>query len=1128
MTTTIYIVLAVILVALIVLVVVYLLQRRKRARLAAAEGEAAASGGGAADEISLLIKEAESRLSAAKLEHGARVGNLPVYLLMGDPGSTKTSVMLHSGLEHELLAGQVYQNNNVVSTRTANVWFSRRVLFVEAGGMLPPDAPRWKRLVQKLQPRSSVVGKGEQAPRAAVVCFDSEIFTKPGAPDLAVNAARNLRTRLGEISQTMGINLPVYVLFTKMDRIPYFAEFVRNLSNDEATHVLGATVPMVIRRSEGVYAEEESTRLTVLFERLFRTLADARPELLVRETDASKLPAAYEFPREFRKIRQTVVQFLVDLCRPSQLTVGPFLRGFYFTGVRPVVINEAAPVAAPAAGQPGGYGSASGATGIFNVGALAQQPARPAAPAVSTRKVPQWLFLSHFFNDILLADRAAMAASGSSTRTSGARRLLFLAGAVLCLVLIAGTTVSFFRNHALEARVREASLGISSGDSSGSDLPSLDGLRKLDTLRQSLETVVQYRHEGAPWSYRWGLYSGDDLYPEARRIYFDRFKQLLFASTQNNILQSLRGLPATPGPEYGPTYDSLKAYLVTTSHHDKSTRLFLSPVLLKWWLGGRTVDPERTQLAQKQFDFYAGELKEENPYAKENDSFAIDKARKYLAQFAGAERVYAFMLAEAGKNNPPINFNRQYPGSAQVLVETHEVPGAFSKGGWAFMKDAVAHPDRYFSGEQWVLGDQAAANIDLGKLGQDVKTRFYADFVKEWRTYLKSASVLRYAGLKDASQKLVQLSGNQSPLLEWLAVASQNTSVDDPGVAAVFQPAQAVVPPGSTDRFIAPPNQNYMNALVALQASIESIADQPPNDATAAGPLNNATQAKVTTRQMAQTFRIDADGHIEASVQKVLEDPIVYTEALLRTLGPAELNGKGKGLCNQFRTLMTRFPFNPASSTDATLAEVNGVFRKPDGALWTFYDQNLQKLLPKQGAAYVPATAGGVTLSQGFVNFFNAAAGFSDAVYAAGAQDPRINYTLKPEVSEGIQTVSLHIDGQAISYSGGTATPKQFTWQGGGVHEAKATVKFGGGPDLEWSNDTGVWAVFQLFAHAERWQPASQGSTLEWVIRVGKGPMLLPNGKPLTVRFTLDMGGAPPIFQRGYFSRMACVAEVAR
>ena len=40
------------------------------------------------------------------------------------------------------------------------------------------------------------------------------------------------------------------------------------------------------------------------------------------------------------------------------------------------------------------------------------------------------------------------------------------------------------------------------------------------------------------------------------------------------------------------------------------------------------------------------------------------------------------------------------------------VSGAFSKGGWAFMKDAMAHPDRYFSGDRWVLGDYATANID--------------------------------------------------------------------------------------------------------------------------------------------------------------------------------------------------------------------------------------------------------------------------------------------------------------------------------------------------------------------------------------------------------------------------------
>jgi type VI protein secretion system component VasK len=134
---------------------------------------------------------------------------------------------------------------------------------------------------------------------------------------------------------------------------------------------------------------------------------------------------------------------------------------------------------------------------------------------------------------------------------------------------------------------------------------------------------------------------------------------------------------------------------------------------------------------------------------------------------------------------------------------------------------------------------------------------------------------------------------------------------------------------------------------------------------------------------------------------------------------------------------------------------------------------------------------------------------------------------LKPEPSDGIQTVSLRIDGQTLSYSGGAAAPKQFTWQGSGAHEAKATVKFGNGPDLAWSNNEGLWSVFQFFAKAERWTPVGTGHSLEWVIRIGKDPVTLPGGKPLTVRFDLDMAGAPPVFQRGYFSRMSCVADVA-
>src|SRR5579863_9974373 len=186
---TLYIVIGVAVLLLVVLLIVYLVQQRKKKKAAGAEPEEAMGPGG--DEISLLIREAENKLAAAKLEQGGRVANLPLYLLMGETGTTKTSVMMNSGLDAELLAGQVYQANAVVPTRTANLWFARRSIFVEAGGKLPGDSGKWHKLIRRLTPRTSVVGKGEQAPRAAIVCFDCENFTRQGALEAAVAAARN-------------------------------------------------------------------------------------------------------------------------------------------------------------------------------------------------------------------------------------------------------------------------------------------------------------------------------------------------------------------------------------------------------------------------------------------------------------------------------------------------------------------------------------------------------------------------------------------------------------------------------------------------------------------------------------------------------------------------------------------------------------------------------------------------------------------------------------------------------------------------------------------------------------------------------------------------------------------------
>jgi type VI secretion system protein ImpL len=1120
----------------------YFIQKRQAAKQQAASAAAAAggaapaaAGAGGVEEVDLLIRDAETKLAASKLAQVAKISGLPVIILMGDPATTKTTAVVRSGMEPELLAGQVYQETNIAPTRGANIWFARQAIFIDTAGRLAGEPARWVKMIKKLQPGKlrAVVGKGGQAPRAAIVCVDLEKLMQAG--DQAVLLARNLQARLGEISQTLGINFPVYVLFSKVDRMQFFSEWVRTLNNEEAMQVFGVTLPARPPEGRGVYAEEETKRLAWVFNELFYSVCDKRIELLGREHDPEKLPFAYEYPREFRKARDGVVQFLVDLCRPSQLRANPFLRGFYFSGVRAIFVTEQASMPATPRMPTGSAfqgAPASGATSMFQVGAGQQQMPTPqsvAQPTASvTKKVPQWVFLTHFFNSVVLQDHAAMGASGASTKASGARRALLAAAAALCLLFTIGFTWSFFNNRALESRALEAARGVQASDAVSGQLPAVDSLKRLETLRATLEQLTVYEREGAPFGYRWFLYAGTDMYPEVRRIYYNKFHLLMFGQTQAALLTHMQRLPAAPGPadEYGPTYDTLKAYLITTSNHDKSTKLFLAPFLMGKWLAGRDIDPERRNLAQKQWDFYSEDLKTANPYSSENDAAAVDRARRYLAQFSGIERVYQFMLAEANRNNPPVNFNQKFPGSAEVVINNRDVPGAFTKQGFAWMQNAIKKADQYFGGERWVLGDYAPPIVDRIKVEKDITDRYVTDFIAQWRGYFKNSIVVRYANLRDAATKLMKTSGNQSPLLALFWLASRETNVDSQKIKDAFDATYKVVPPSDVMQFIGATNQSYMNALMTLQSGIEQAASAPtgPDPNLANQTMQQAVAAKISTRQVANTFRVDPEANLHQTTQKLMEDPITWAEALLRGAGPAELNGKAKALCAGF-TFVNKFPFNPVAQAEATLQEVAQIFKPKEGALWVFYDGSLRNVLPKQGTEYVAAPAGGMSLNPQFVHFFNQAAKFSEALYPGGIAEPRLAYSLRAMPSDQFTGMTLAIDGQSTTFTG-QAAAKQYVWPS---RELRLGGKLAGGSEMGLQDRQGLWAAFRFFADAERFEPAAGGYNLTWVVRSGReAKPTSVGGRDLTYRFFLDMGGAPAVFDKNFLASLKCISQAAR
>jgi type VI secretion system protein ImpL len=1105
------------------------------AQTASSSGEASA----APDDIDRLIREADSKIASSRLGRGFKLSSLPAFFLIGESGSGKTSDVILGGLDPELLAGHVYQDGAIVPTPAVNIWFARKTLFVEAGGKLVAESRPWVRLIQRLAPGKfgAIFGGKKRAARAAIVCFDCEKLAAARNLDAITSSAQALRARLEEMSHQLGAILPVYVVFNKLDRLPFFEEFAARLTNDEAVQAIGATLPVTTAQQSGVYAEQETRRLTEAFNGICAALADCRPGLLARESAPSKLPGIYEFPRQFRKLSRPAVQFLVDLCRPSHLRAGPFLRGFYFSGMRMVTPNATPSgtiIASQTMLQPKPSLSSS-ATTILRPEVMATATsssdwagATLSAGATDVRPVPQWLFLGHVFSEVLLKDTAALGASAASTKVSFWRRALLATSALVGLVLIVGFLVSFLANRSVESRVETAASAIRFSSVPASQLASEQQLSHLDVLRQSLLPLIGYQRSGPTLHMRWGLYSGDGVRQAGLAVYLRRFHQLLLSPTQDAMRQSLTRLPLSPGPgdAYSPVYATLKAYLMTTADSDKASCAFLTPVLLQDWAAGRAVSAQQSQLAESQFAFYCDQLKNGNPYSSQYDEAAVVRARGYLAQFGATQRIYQAMLASASKANPDFDFRRSFPQAEAMVRDSQVVPGAFTKAGWKFMQNAIAHSDRYFSGEEWVLGNQSARSIDRAKLQQDLLSLYQTDYIQQWRNFLNAAAVVRYAGISDAAQKLLVLSGNQSPLLLFFCQVSRNTAVGSSDIENAFQAVQQVVPPACQNQYVQPSNTSYVNALLQLQSCLNQAALAPATqqDAARASCANNADQARIAALQIAQKFKIDQQGHTERTVQNLMQEPIQSAQALLKPAGP----GNARDLCAQFDAMRSADPFNRSGSRSATLDEINAFFAPSTGAISQLYQAKLAGLLIPEGARYIPKPSSSLRMDPAFLRFFNNAMAIQQALYPNGATQPQYALTLIPFPSQGIQTLTLTIDGHSYSTKGNARNPMRFDWPGTGAQGVTLTAKFSGGSELTLLNFSGLWAVFHFFAAASRIQQSGAGWIVQWSPTTSGQPMTLPNGQPVTIRFQVETNGAPFVFQPGFFSGLSCVSRIVQ
>jgi type VI secretion system protein ImpL len=1085
------------------------------------------------EEIDTLMAAARAHLASARVTRKASLDNLPVVLLLGPSGSTKTTLVLQSGLDAELLAGEGIRETSVTPTRAVNLWYGSGIVLLEAGGALASDAGRWSRLLRHLHPRRlrAALSGGGQAPRLAVVCYGCDELT---APEVTAAAARQLRERLTEITQRLGIRLPVYVIFTKADQLPFFAEYARNFSREQSRDVLGATLPVETVASAGSYVDRASDRLNEAFQRIFHSLAGRRLEILAREHETEIAGKAYEFPRELRKVAAPAVSFLVELCRPSQLQVSPFLRGFYFTGVRAVVHDEAAPVSA-AHSAAGGYPRGGvAATGIFHQSE--QYPSAAVAapvPAFVRREFPQWLFVERLFREVILRDEVAMGVTQGGVRVNMLRRLILAGACVLCALIALGFLVSYLGNRSLTRRVSEARREVAALASVRGGLPATESLRQLDRLGSLVDSLSRFSREGPPWRLRWGLYRGTALLPFARHTYFEGFGNLLFGGARVALLDSLRALPDTArgADHYGSTYRRLKAHLITTVRPDSSTVQFLAPVLMSHWQASRRLEPQRIELARRQFELYARELPFGNPYAIGPDSAAVERARAFLRRYSGEERVYQSMIADAGRQARPVSFDRLAPQATAYVSAPHEVPGAFTRTGWNLMLDALEHAERYLGGESWVIGEESGPPLDRQRVVEELRTRYLADYLRHWRTFMDSASVLPYAGLTDAGQKLAVLSGNHSPLLALFAVASRNTALGEPTIAKTFHPLHLIAPDTSS-KLVSAATSTYVSALDGLQVAVERAAAAPVggSDAAVSKALESADNAKLEVKKIARSFGSDADRGVGAVVQALMVEPISGAEGLLRGLGPAQINAAGAAFCAPFRQLMTKFPFNRRSTSPASPADVAKIFQPGSGTLWALQAEALQKVMERRGREFVARESGETKVTPEFVRFYNRAVAVSEGLFPTADAEPRVTFRLTPVLSGVITSATLAIEGQTARFTREAPETKPFVGLRAAAGTAGLFAELGEGVEVALDEVVEPWAIFRLFNGANRWQASGDTHLVEWSLTTGRegGRTVTAGGSTAKVAFRLDFAGQPAVLKPGFFEGLACSGVIVR
>ncbi|MDR2155544.1 MAG: type VI secretion system membrane subunit TssM [Burkholderiaceae bacterium] len=983
---------------------------------------------------------------------GRYIYELPWYLIIGAPGSGKTTALVNSGLNFPLeeITGRAALKG-VGGTRNCDWWITDEAVIIDTAGRYTTqdshaevDKTEWRGflgLLKKYRPRQPINGVILTLSIADVLAFSRD------ERDAHYNT---LKARLAELQESFGIELPVYLWITKTDLLAGFSEFFDSYSTDPRKQVWGFTFKYQEENRTQNIVESFDHEWALLQDRLYRL----QDEQLAKETESRRLSAIYGLPQQLAGLQTILREAIEIIFRQSKQVARPLLRGLYFSS-----------------------GTQEGTPFDRILSTLRRN--FPSSRTADFRIVPNQgksYFLYDLFSSLIFKETHL---AGRNIRWERKVKWLTYAGyvaSVLVLAIAVGAWIISYKNNEsyladVGKDVQKLSAAISSYPQGDGDMESMIAL--LEQAQHLGDTSAFPRaHPNLP--YRYGLYQGSKVSVTAEATYEHLLKDGLLPIIAKR-LESQVQRPPVETLEY--LFEALKCYLMLyeAEHYD--------PEYLRRWVSAdarRYLMPDADADTLERMDTHLAKLINKDRIITSvfpiNDDL-LAQARKKLETLTTAQRVYSRLRAQLETVDLPA-FNlldAAGPQAANIFTRRSKLPlnrgvsGLFTyQGYWdVFDKEVGKASAEMADDEAWVLGLPGKTDktqieeATRGKLVREVRMVYLREYADTWDQYLNDIQLIPSDSLQTSIQQMRVLSAPDSPLPLFLkAVVKETTLLRDNLTGdqrSLFDRAkqrlkntrneiERVVGPltiGAPDRKLehivddrfepirqlvgppgAPPTQQapidatlkmldqYYGTLVAANAAIRS-GDRPPSQ-------ESVISLRAEAARLPQPLR--------GMINQATASSIGQTTHLVRASIGTNLNSTVGDFCR--RAIAGRYPLRRSGTSDVTPEDFAHLFA-PNGLMDDFFHKNLSSIVDTSTWTFKKNIDGSWAGGSGSLASFKTAAVIRDVFFRTGDRMPSVRLAIKPvEMDPTILSMSLDVDGSIVRYSHGPQLAQSLTWPG--------------------------------------------------------------------------------------------------